>query len=336
MAEGYLWRKGGREFGPASLADARKMIRSGAIGRFQDISSDGGATWSPASTFAELWESTDLVPIPPEPETPVVSPTVPAVVTPTHSAYGELVPDGPHPAPPARAGRGLGLAGFITATTGLVLTTVPLLFWMLRYADGYWAVPLVFPLLVASVTGLVLSCVGMARRPGGFATSGLVVGLCGTALGLVTTVGWLVAGDPRDAWAVRLTATAEADVQLARRNFDSSLKAYREPAPKDDKQELLERLTKDLLVLSRAHYQLLQAAAATPRFRGHFVRLEDLKTAVVNFKEAVGIRDKIDAREAIDRVDPTEKSLEKLLDLYDLYQTGRLSIESVSAKFRDS
>lgn len=335
MAEQYLLKKGERQIGPFSLADMRKMIRSGAVGRFQNVSTDGGGSWASASTFPELWESTDLVPVP---EPPVVPgpPMIAPVMPPEIPDPGTLaVNTSTDPQVPPKGGKGLGLAGFITATTGLVLTIAPLLIWTLRYPDGYWAVPLVFPLLVASITGLVLSCVALGRRGGGFATTGLVVGICASALGLVTAIGWLVSHDPRDAWIVRLTATAEADVQLARKNYTASLKRYRDHAPNDDHASAMEQMTKDILSLTEAHNRLLQAAASTPRFRRHFVRLEDLKASYISFDEAVKLRDKIKAQEAIDKIGRSAATLKELLDLWDLYNTGQLTIESVQAKFRD-
>lgn len=334
MAEQYLFKKGERQVGPFSLVDMRKLIRNGTLGRFQNVSGDGGASWAAASTFAELWESTDLVAVStPPPEPPPIAPTITAVV-PGPGNIAMTVPSEPQPA--RTGGKGLGLAGFITTTTALVLTIAPLMVWMFGYTEGYWAVPLVFPLLMATVTGLALSGVAMARRAGGFATTGLVVGLCGLALGLVTVIGWLVSHDPRDAWIVRLTATAEADVQLANKTFTASLKRYRDHAPNDDHAAALERMTKDVLILTEAHKRLLQAAASTPRFRRHFVRLEDLKAAFMNFSESLKLRDKISAQEAIDRVGQNQATLKELLDLWDLYNTGQLTIESVQAKFRDS
>ena len=63
MSERYLWRKGERELGPFQLEEMRKLVRSGSLGRFQDVSKDGGRSWAHASTFCEIWEPTDLIPI---------------------------------------------------------------------------------------------------------------------------------------------------------------------------------------------------------------------------------------------------------------------------------
>jgi len=335
MSQGYLWKKGDRDLGPVSLAEMRKMIRMGTLGRFQQVSSDGGASFAQASTFSELWESQDLIPVPVVPE-PTASVAVVATSLPIDSqptgGFSTVANPGSRP---ARGGRGLALAGFIAATTGLVFTLGPLLVWVLRYPDGYWAVPLVFPLLVASVTGLALSCIAMARQAGGFATTGLVVGICGSALGLVTAIGWLVSNDPRDAWIVRLTATAEADTQIAHRNFKAAIKRYREHALNDDHSAALERMTKDLMLLTQAHKNLLQAAASTPRFGQHFRRLEELRADFLGYSEAVKLRDKIDAQKAIDDIGQSPTTLKELLDLWDLHQTGQLTIDSVQAKFRD-
>lgn len=341
MADRYLVKKGDRELGPFLLDDMRKMVRSGALGRFQNVSKDGGKSWARASTFAEIWDPTDLIPQPksaaPAPVPPPVAlppPTVsqaPLVVIPTGGALSRDLGE----SPPARGDGGLGLAGFITATTALVLMIGPLLIWILRYRDGYWAVPTSFLFLVVAVTGLVLSAIGLARRAGGFAKAGLVTGICGSVLGLVTSIGWAVAQDPRDDWIVRVTSTAEADVQMARKNFGASLKRYREHAPKDDHAKALERVTKDLMTLTKAYKNLLQAAASTPRFYLHFTKLEDLRAAYMSFREAVKLQDKIDSQEAIDRIGQSQSLLKELLDLWELYRTGQLTVDSVQAKFRD-
>lgn len=340
MADQYLMKKGDRELGPFSLEDVRKMVRSGALGRFQNVSRDGGKSWAHASTLAEIWDPTDLIPVPkpvaPEPPAAVPPPPVidaqPFVVMP---AGGPLVTDSSRRSSTVRGDGGFGLAGFITATTALVLMVGPLLIWILRYREGYWAVPTSFLFLVAAVTGLVLSAIALARRAGGFAKAGLVLGICGSVLGLVTSIGWAVAQDPRDDWIVRLTATAEADVQMARRNFNASLKRYREHAPKDDHAAALERVTKDLMTLTKTYKNLLQAAASTPRFYQHFTKLDDLRAAFMSFREAVKLQDKIDAQEAIDRIGQSQLMLKELLDLWDLFQTGQLTVDSVQAKFRD-
>jgi len=189
--------------------------------------------------------------------------------------------------------------------------------------------------LVASITGLVLSAIAMRRRPSGFATTGLVVGICGAALGLVTSIGWLVSHDPREDWIRRLTATAEADVQLARRDFTGSLKRYREHAPDDDHAAALERVTKDLMLLTDAHKRLLIAAASTPRFRKHFLKLDELRTAFTSFGEAVKLQDNKTAQQAIDDVGRSGTTLKEMLDLSELHHTRQLSIEAAQAKFRD-
>lgn len=335
MSQSYLWKKGERELGPVSLADMRRMIRAGTLARYQKVSADGGASFADASMFPELWESEDLIPLTADP-----SPVVTAAIA-MGSEPIAIIPKGGEPGfvaqspTPVRSSRGFALAGFITATVGLTLTLGPLLIWLFGYAEGYWAVPVVLPLLVASVTGLALSSIALARQVGGFASSGLILGICGTALGFLTAVGWLVSHDPRDAWIVRMTATAEADMQIARRNFVTASKRYKERAPKDDHAEARERMTKDFMLLTQAHKNLLQAAASTPKFSRYFRKLGDLQAAFVSFNEAVSLQDKIDAQKAIDDIGQSSASLKELLDLWDLYQTGQLTIDSVQAKFRD-
>ena len=348
MAEMYLWRKGTRELGPRPLADMKKMVRDGLIGRNTKVSRDNGLSWISASACGELWEG--LVPVEPSPEEkpgaepsvhapPATQPVPPQpVIAIPGGAYGgdsSLMLPGESDLSPAQTGWGRGLAGFIITTTSLTLTLVPLTIWIMRYPAGYWSVPLIFPLLLASITGLVLSGTAMGKKRSGFATSGLVVGICGCALGLFTVIGWLVSNDPRTDWIVRLTSTAEADTELARRNFTSSLRRYREHAPNDDHAEALERVTKDLIILSRAEKRLLQSAASTPWFRRYFVTLESLQAAFISFSEAVKLQDGLSPQEAIDQIGESQTTLKELLDFWELYQTGQLGIDAVRSKFRD-
>ena len=342
MTVQYLWKKGDRALGPFSLADMRKMVRNGSLGRFQNVSRDAGNTWAPASTFTEIWESTELTTLPSPPTSAGPSPT--SAATPTTIFVPATVRAGQDDAPPLehrqprtghKSGRGLALAGFITTTAAIVLTLAPFFIWITRHEASYAAVPLAFLFLVASITGLILSAIAMRRRPSGFATTGLVVGICGAALGLVTSIGWLVSHDPREDWIRRLTATAEADVQLARRDFTGSLKRYREHVPDDDHAAALERVTKDLMLLTDAHKRLLIAAASTPRFRKHFLKLDELRTAFTSFGEAVKLQDNKTPQQAIDDVGRSGTTLKELLDLSELHHTRQLSIEAAQAKFRD-
>jgi len=343
MPKGYLWKRSGRAIGPFSIKQMRTMVRSGELGRSQPVSDDGGTTWVAASELAELWESTDLVPAtataqppnPPETTTSSGSTSQATVVLPPSGLVP--APEGgvaPPPSSPKRGGWGVGLAGFITGTAALTLGLIPLGIWFTRYEPGYSFVPLALPLLAASITGLVLSGIALGRRGGGFATAGLVVGICGGALGLATVIGWLVSHDPREDWIRRLTATSVADMELARKDFTTTLRRYQSRKPNDDADAIREQMTKDLLLLAEAHKKLLIAAASTPRFRQHFDRLDSLRTAYVTFSETIKLQDNMTPQQAIDDIGRESTTLRELLDLLDLYQTGSLSLEAAQAKFR--
>jgi hypothetical protein len=341
--KGYLWRRSGREIGPFSIKQMRTMVRSGELGRSQSVSDDGGTTWVPASELAELWESTDLVPAPasgplPNPAKTTSYPGTTSQATVVLPPSGMVpVPEGgttPAPAATRRGGWGVGLAGFITGTAALAIGLVPLGIWFARYEPGYSFVPLAFPLLAASITGLVLSAIALGRKGGGFATAGLVVGICGGALGLATVIGWLVSHDPREDWIRRQTATAEVDMELSRKDFADSLKRYGDHKPQDDHKEVREQLTKGLLRLALAHKKLLIAAASTPRFRQHFDKLAGLRTAYVTFTKAIKLQDDKTPQQAIDDSGGDSKTLRELLDLLEVYQQGNLSLEAAQAKFR--
>jgi hypothetical protein len=344
-ATSYLLKRGGRPIGPFSIADMRQMVRTGELGRGQSVSDDNGATWVPASHFSEIWESKDLVPLPPftpEPAQPTGSatPTARATIVLPANDMAVIPTDGQLTVPPpvpaaARRGWGLGLSGFITATAALALVVAPLGIWFTGYEPGYAFVPAVFPLLAAAIVGLALSSVAFGRGVRGFATAGLVVGICGVALALLTAIGWLVCDDPREIWIVRLTSTAEADMQLARKDFAGSLQRYRGGKPDDDPVAVRGRLTKDVLTLAEAHKRLLIAAASTPRFSRYFGKLEQLKAAFTSFTEALKLQDTMTATEAIDEVGRDSTTLRELLDILDLYATGNLSLEAAQAKFRD-
>lgn len=336
---GYLWKRGGRAIGPFSIADMRRMVRSGELGRTQSVSCDGGATWTLASELGELWKSTEIVTFsgkPPEPPAAHVTTPQATIIVPPHAVI-EGVETGVAPSRPVagRSGWGLGLAGFITGTAALTLVLVPLGIWFSRYEAGYGFVPLSAPLLAASITGLVLSAIAMFRGSGGFATAGLVVGICGVVLGLTTIIGWGVSQDPREDWIRRLTATADADLQLARKDFTSSLQTYRDRKPNTDPVAARQRLTKHMLTLAEAHKRLLIAAASTPWFRRHFADLSRLHTAYAAFSESIKLQDNLTPLEAIDDAGRDSSTLRDLLDLNDLYRTGGLALESAQAKFRD-
>ncbi len=320
------------------------MIRRAELGKMYPVSNDGGRSWQAAANFPELWEVRDLVastPVPGQLETATETrrsdPPVIVVAPPPELPESGLVPR--HSQDDAsstsrRGGRGLGIAGFITAVTALVLLLVPMIIWMMRYASAYAFIPIVFPFLGAAITGLVLSTVAMTRRTGAFATAGLIVGICASVLGLVTAVGWALSSDPREEWIDRMTKTQDADLQLARRNFDGALTRYRD-AGKADRDAARKRLTQDFLILTEAHYRLVKVAASTPRFRQPFEDLESLHVAFGRFKEAIGTKEDLDPVAAIDEVAGDRQKLKLLLDMQELYRTRQLTLETAQAKFRD-
>jgi hypothetical protein len=348
MSDEYLVKRGQRHLGPYSLQQMRAMIRSAELGKMYPVSKDGGDSWLAAARFPELWEVRDLAPLPPPnpaaaqatppPESGPATPTV-VVATPTRSPTELAIRESEESlaggsSPPRRGGWGMGLAGFITTLTGLVLSLVPTLIWVMRYPSAYAFVPLAFPLLGASITGLALSTVAMSRRGGAFALTGMIIGICGSLLGFVTAVGWTVSSDPREAWIDRLTKTQDADLQLARRTFDGSLRRYQESSG-GDRQKARVRLTKDFMLLTEAHFRLVKVAASTPRFRQHFDELEGLRVAWTRFQEALANLESVDPTTAILGVGDDIAKLRILLDMQELYRTGQVTLDMAQAKFRD-
>jgi hypothetical protein len=332
--------------GPFTLQAMRAMVRSAELGKRYSVSKDGGRTWLPAETFDELWDVRDLTPRPAEPPPAAAAPSPssppgrldPPVTVPwpvRNESTSIVRRDGDDtPPPPHRGGRGMAVAGFVTTLAALVLSLVPAFIWVMRHGTAYGFMPVVFPLLVASVVGLVLSAVGMARRAGAFAMSGMILGICGAVVGLVTSIGWTLSPDPRYDWIDRITKTQDADLQLARRHFDSSLKRYRDSG-NDDRDKALERLTKDFMLLAHAHHKLLKAAASTPRFRPYLEDLESLHVAFDRYRDSIRLRDDLEPQAAIRRVGEDVAMLGMLLDIQELYRTRQMTLEMAQAKFRD-
>ena len=361
LANYYVRRdSGSRIHGPLSVENLRSLIHRGEVSRFHEVSADDGMSWQRASAFPELWETTAIIPAnhspeyahhnsfqpPPPPSTTSQQPQYPpdaygtdSVSAPQHITISQVAPP-PHPpafsAPPqpSKSSFGLALAGFITATAALTLSLIPLSIWAFQYTRAYWLIPVVFPIFVASVTGLVLSTVAFSRKRTGFATTGLVVGICASVISLTTSIGWLVTSDPTTRWIHNLTAQAEADVALARVNFLNSLNRYRDPQPADDSSQILTSMTIDLMTLSKAHARLLNASSSTPRFRQHFTNLDDLRMHFEQYRDSINARDGVLPNEAIAIIGQSPETLKVLLDLLSLYQTGQITIETAQSKFR--
>ncbi|MGY1604661.1 DUF4190 domain-containing protein [Geodermatophilus sp. SYSU D00815] len=111
-----------------------------------------------------------------------VPPPGPVPPQPTPYGYGAPYPAPGYPvyAPPQPA-NGVGIAGFVTGLTGLVLCWIPVLGFLL------------------AGTGIVLSAVGMnqGKRTGasnGLAIAGLVCGIIGAIPGLIFLVAFLSVG----------------------------------------------------------------------------------------------------------------------------------------------
>jgi TM2 domain-containing membrane protein YozV len=92
MSDTYWVRYKGRSIGPYTLDRIRQMVRKGQVGRMHDVSTDG-ASWTPATSFPELFEPTSNALVP---AAVTVEPVAVAVVEQPRAMVATAAPsDGP-------------------------------------------------------------------------------------------------------------------------------------------------------------------------------------------------------------------------------------------------
>jgi hypothetical protein len=236
----------------------------------------------------------------------------------------------------ARASNVMGLSGFICALVGLVLAFIPLLIWALPIDSFYRFVPVSFALLALSIVGLVLSVIGMRFRPRAFATAGLIQGIVGACVGMLTCTGWLLTPDPPSNWLEKAFQSTAADMRLAEKVYRDELRRYREADSSDDAAERVGELTNRLLSLVRAYGKHMVVAAKLSRFRQAFLGLEDLRTDYSDFREAIKVKDSMAPAEAFGAADESPDQLWFLLEMFNLYLDKKITLETAQARFGES
>lgn len=329
MSGTYWVKRGSSELGPMPLEVVRAMVLSGELGRAQQVSGDDRQSWREAAAVPELWEAplkdpqVDLPPLP-KPDEPALPPR-------RQRPRGERRGAGDA----SRWGYGMAIAGFVCATAGLVAALIPLLIWAFQSEGFYSFVPAAFPILALCVTGLVLSVASLLHKRSGFAAAGLVVGIVATLLGAITCIGWLVMSDPRERWIDETLKVTTFNVAREDREFAATLKTYREGSLGREDSELLQDVTLQLMKLTRAHKRHVEAAARTPRFRRAFLELDRLKKAFDDYRDSLTTKAELTPNEAIIKAGETPTTLKELLDILDLYRTGKISLETAQAKCRE-
>jgi len=319
MSGNYWVKRGSSELGPMPLEVVRAMVLSGELGRAQQVSLDSRQSWREASAVPELWEA--LIEDPPA--DPSALPETPPP------------PDPPPPLPPPKWDYGMAIAGFVCATAGLVAALIPLFIWAFQSESFYSFVPVAFPILTLSITGLVLSVASLVHRRSGFAVAGLIVGIVATLLGAITCIGWLVMSDPRERWIDEALKVTTFDVARDDTEFAAMLKMYREGSLGRGDSELLQAATLQLMKLTRAHKRHVEAAARTPRFRRAFLELDRLKKAFDDYRDSLTLKAELTPNDAIINAGETPTTLKELLDILNLYRTGKISLETAQAKCRE-
>lgn len=333
-SNGYWVRIAGQTYGPKTLEAMQAAIRTGEVGRKHEVSTDG-ELWQAAEAYPELFDIAE-----------------PSGDEDEFDRGGERSggePEGVARTPPvshasssANAGaktsfNALGLAGFICAVTGLTLMFGPLIIFLLGAESVYFLVPLAIPLLMVAVTGLILSVVGMMRQGRIFATTGMIVGIVATFMGLVTGIGWLVVDPPGDRWINEVIRAAQTDIQRAESDFELELDAYRNPeneieGPIDERRNAL---TRTFMRLVRAYDEYVTATAIRMgKFRTAFRQLSELRVAYDQFAEAIKLREGLQPVEALDRIGERPDAVKFLLDMLVLYQNKQINIEQAQSKFR--
>lgn len=323
---GYWVRIAGQTYGPKSLEAMQAAIRAGEVGRKHEVSVDN-ETWQSAEAYPELFASQE--PVAQEDEEDFGGEGI--------DGKPELYPwEGDRVGTRTESFNALGLAGFICAVTALTLMFGPLIIFLLAAESAYFLVPLAIPLLMVAVTGLILSVIGMMRQRRIFATTGMIVGIVATFMGLVTVIGWLVVDPPGDRWINEVIRAAQTDIQRAESDFELELDAYRNPD--DGNGSIDERrnaLTRTFMRLVRAYDEYVTATAIRMgKFRTAFRQLSELRVAYDQFAEAVKLREGLQPVEAFDRIGERPDPVKFLLDMLVLYQNKQINLDQAQSKFR--
>ena len=330
--KGYWVRIGRDEFGPKSLEGMRLAVRAGEIGRQHHVSVDG-ETWRNAEMFPELFQ-TELIPI------------EEVVEEPYGSSLPQVVDVGPAPVMIERdslTGTGgvnaIGLAGFICAVAASTLLLAPLIIFFLKEESLYFLVPLSIPLTVISVVGLVLSVAGMLKHGRTFSIAGMIVGVSGALLGLITTVGWLVADSPVDGPINDLIRAAQTDIEREGIEFQFALEQYRNTAQDagltlEDKRNAL---TRTFVRLVKVYDKYVSSAAIRmTKFRTAFRQLSQLRISYDEFAEGIKAQESMAPIDALNAIGERPDTVKFLLDMITLYQNKQITIDQAQSKFRTS
>jgi hypothetical protein len=335
----YWIRIGNDELGPKSLEVMRSAVRAGEVGRHHEVSTDG-ETWRPAEKFPELFHVQNA-----SPDDRAGVQDVEDVPPVESSRYYRDPAQEPQSyqngeqwqAAKANESRNaIGLAGFICSVTGAALLVVPLTIFLLRVEAVYFLVPLAIPLSLVVVTGLILSVAGMMKTRRVFATSGMIVGVVGLLVGLITIIGWLVVDPPGDRWINEVIRAAQTDIEREEMEFQTALDFYQNPPAEavGTQADRLNALTRAFMRLVRAYDEYVSATAIRmSKFRLAFRQLSELRLAYDEYAEALKLRDDIPPIDAIDLVGERPNAVKFLLDMLMLYQQKQITIEQAQSKF---
>ena len=233
----------------------------------------------------------------------------------------------------------IGLAGFICAVAASTLLLAPLIIFFLKEESLYFLVPLSIPLTVISVVGLVLSVAGMLKHGRTFSIAGMIVGVSGALLGLITTVGWLVADSPVDGPINDLIRAAQTDIEREGIEFQFALEQYRNTAQDagltlEDKRNAL---TRTFVRLVKVYDKYVSSAAIRmTKFRTAFRQLSQLRISYDEFAEGIKAQESMAPIDALNAIGERPDTVKFLLDMITLYQNKQITIDQAQSKFRTS
>lgn len=350
----FHYKKAGEVYGPYDLELMQDLVRQGQIGRSYPVSINGGASWSPAMDFPDLFVS-DPPPAdaPPGPTAGESFASASGLGSGVDGGRSRVKWDEPKWDDPMRSsdaderprrGRaaprrsGVPLAGFICSTVAVVVLVIPVLATLMLVGSTAHQLVIV-PFTALAIVGLILSAQGLAARPRGFAVTGTVLGVIGATIGASALILGLFT------WIFPpsglLIAAREADITLGTSALEKELDRYeaidREAGEDEesfrararDLRQEVGRLLGELVACYEGH---LTACARTSRFRESFENISKLRRLCNDTETAARRVEGVRLVDVLDSAGVSVRPLKTLLDLLEHHEQGKITLRQAESK----